>query len=259
MTPPRVSPRLLGTPNFREVGGLPAAGGRRVAHGRLFRSEAVLAPAGADLAALEAHGLSLVCDLRSAPERSAAPNRFWRERGVEILELDIVADIRGQSHLEALVADPGEAGAVELMRLSYRALPQAAAGHLRELFRRIAAGHLPLLVHCTAGKDRTGVVIALLLWALGVEREAIYADDLESGGRGSPAVAEATGELMTRLLGRPLQPAALEALCGARREYLDESFAVIEASHGSPDAFLADVAGLDPALRERVRDQLLEA
>lgn len=251
--------RLAAAPNFRDIGGLPAASGRRVAYGRVFRSEAVLSPGPDDLAVLEAHGVRLVCDLRTAPERAGAPNAFWRARGVELLELDIVADIRGRAHLDAMQADPGEGGAIELMRLTYRALPAAAAEHLRQLFRRIDEGHLPLLVHCTAGKDRTGVVIAMLLAALGAPREAIYADYLESGKRPNPAVSQATRELMSRLLGGPVEEAALQALAGVRPEYLDESFAAVEAAYGSVDGYLLQAAGLDEALRGRVRERLLEA
>jgi protein-tyrosine phosphatase len=247
---------LTCAPNFRDLGGLPARDGRRIAPGRLFRSEALPAPGAVDAAVLDRHGMRLVCDLRSARERGEAPNAFWVDRGVELIELDIAADIRGTAHWDAMVVDPGEAGAVELMRLTYRALPDAAAPHLRRLFDRIDAGDTPLMVHCTAGKDRTGVVVALLLSALGTPREAIYADYLETENRPNPAVVEATRRIMTHGLGRPVEAGALAALCGVRSAYLDESFAAIASGYGSLERYL-EAAGLDAAKARRIQDRLL--
>jgi protein-tyrosine phosphatase len=193
---------LTCAPNFRDLGGLPARDGRRIAPGRLFRSEALPAPGAVDAAVLDRHGMRLVCDLRSARERGEAPNAFWVDRGVELIELDIAADIRGTAHWDAMVVDPGEAGAVELMRLTYRALPDAAAPHLRRLFDRIDAGDTPLMVHCTAGKDRTGVVVALALEAGGVSRQAIVDDYL--------ATAERIDGIIDRLLSSPTYRPELE-------------------------------------------------
>jgi protein-tyrosine phosphatase len=245
-------------PNFRDIGGLRSADGSQVANGRVFRSEAVLAPAEADAARLAAHGIRLVCDLRSEHERACAPNDWWRTQSAELMEFDITADIRGSAHLEAMIADPGEAGALELMRLTYRALPEAAAAHLARLFRRIADDHLPLVVHCTAGKDRTGVVVALLLSALGVPREAIYADYLESNARANQAVVAATRAIMVARLGRPVDEAVIQALCGVRPEYLDQCFAVIDSDYGGIDRYLTHAAGLDLALAGQVRRRLLD-
>jgi protein-tyrosine phosphatase len=245
-------------PNFRDIGGLRTADGSRVASGRVFRSEAVVAPAEADAARLADYGIRLVCDLRSEQERTSAPNDWWRTQGAELMELDITADIRGTAHLDAMIADPGEAGALALMRLTYRALPEAAAGHLARLFRRIADDHLPLVVHCTAGKDRTGVVVAMLLSALGVPREAIYADYLESNARANQEVVAATRAIMVARLGHPVEEAAIQALCGVRRDYLDECFSVIDADYGGVGRYLAEAAGLDSALAAHVRRRLLD-
>lgn len=247
---------LMCAPNFRDIGGLQAAGGR-VACGLVFRSEAVLTPSAEDAQYLDGHGVRLVVDLRGAHERAAAPNHWWRARGAELLEMDISADIRGDAHWQAMRNDPGEAGAMALMRLTYRALPQAAALHLEELFRRTAEGCLPLAVHCTAGKDRTGVVIALLLTALGVPRDEIYADYLKSGARQNPRVVEATRGIMERGLQGKLDEAALQAICGVRTEYLDESFAAIEEEYGSTTRYLREAAGLTEELGAALRRRLL--
>ncbi len=249
--------RLACAPNFRDLGGIPAANGRRIAHGKVFRSDAIIAPVGEDEAVLLGHGIRLVCDLRSLAECSAAPNVWWQASGAELMHLDVAADIRGTAHWQAMQNDPGESGAAALMRLTYRAMPEAAANHLRRLFARIAEGHLPLIIHCAAGKDRTGVVVALLLSALDVPREAIYHDYLESGFRQSPQIVEHTRSIMSASLGRELEQAALQALCGVRAEYLDEAFAAITEKCSSTARFLAEVAGVDAAMQEALRDRLI--
>jgi protein-tyrosine phosphatase len=249
--------RLDCAPNFRDLGGLPAADGRCIAYGKVFRSDAIIAPTREDEASLLGHGIRLVCDLCSHAERSAAPNKWWQASGAEFMELDITADIRGTAHWQAMQNDPGEAGAIALMRLTYRALPEASANHLRGLFARIAEGHLPLIIHCAAGKDRTGVAVAPLLSALDVPRAVIYRDYLESGVRQSPEIVEHTRAIMRAGLGHDIHPAALRALCGVRAEYLDEAFAAMVEAHGSTARFLAEATGLDAAMHETLRAQLL--
>jgi protein-tyrosine phosphatase len=254
---PASATRLACAPNFRDLGGLPAADGRRIAYGKIFRSDAIIAPTRTDEASLLGYGIRLVCDLRSHAERTAAPNAWWQASGVELMELDITADIRGTAHWQAMQEDPGESGAITLMRLAYRALPEASANHMRNLFARIAEGHLPLIIHCAAGKDRTGVAVALLLSALDVPRTVIYRDYLESGLRQRPEIVEHTHAIMRASLGRDVDPASLNALCGVRTEYLDEAFAFMAESHGSAARFLAEATGLDAAMRETLRAQLL--
>ena len=211
----------------------------------------------ADTEYLTTCGVKLVCDLRGGHEIQATPNLFWQKLGVEILELNVNADLRGASRLDLMEDDPSEAAASAMMCHTYRALPRAAAGHLKQLFQRIAAGHLPLLVHCTAGKDRTGVVIALLLAALGTPRDAIYADYLESNAKPSPLVVTSTRVIMDHLLKTPISEEALQALTGVRKEYLEESFAAIDEEFGSIDIYLHQATGLTPHLRRQLRDILL--
>lgn len=244
-------------PNFRDLGGLPAADGRRIRTGLLFRSEAITAPPEKDAAILIAQRVRFVCDLRTEAERAAAPNLWWRQAGANILHADIAADIRGTAHWDAMRAEPGEGGAVMLMRLAYRAMPAATAIHLGRILAAIASRGLPMVIHCTAGKDRTGFVIALLLTMLGVPRDAIYADYLASAGRQNTATIERTSEIMRAGLGFELAPAALAAICSVRADYLDESFAAIAESHGSVDQYFA-AAGLDSARRTRIRNNLLD-
>lgn len=248
---------LACAPNFRDLGGLPAEGEAHIRHGLLFRAEAIVEPAAADRERLDALGVRLVCDLRGKREVAAAASH-WSSSGATVLAMDIVADFRaGEDLLAALRAEPGEAAALRMMLDTYEALPAACAPHLALLFERLAGGDVPLLIHCTAGKDRTGFVVAMLLHALGVEEAAIMGDYLRSADHLGPAVVEATRAVMDAGLGRPVRQAELAAVCGVRPAFLRASHDRIMRDHGSVHAYLRDAARLDSDMRRALRDALL--
>ncbi len=249
---------IASAPNFRDLGGWRGADGRQVRSGLVFRSEALLAPTDTDAALLRAKGIVLVCDLRSDSERVRGPNRFWEEHGVERLALDLIAaipDDRGPWPI--LRAKPDVVGARAAMRAVYAAMPEASAPLLGTLLGRIAAGDLPMLIHCTAGKDRTGFVSAILLLALGVGRVDVLTDYLESRGRWTDRAAEATRAMVHARAGHVPDAAALEAMMGVEEEYLDASLESIARTYGGIEAYLA-AAGLDAPLLGRLRDRLLD-
>lgn len=244
-------------PNLRSVGGLRAIDNRVMREGLVYRSEAVHAPCGADAEALRSLDIRSVFDLRGPGERDAAPNDWWRARGAAIDEVDLVADVRhAGDHWRALVDDPAEGGRA-MMLATYAALPPAVLPHLDRLFTTVAAGRGATLVHCSAGKDRTGIVIALLLAAIGIDRAGIVEDYLESGRRRNPRVVEFTRDLLSARLGAAPSDRTLDALTGVDACYLDASFAVIDERYGSIDRYFVG-AGWNEARRETLREALLD-
>jgi protein-tyrosine phosphatase len=168
--------------NFRDLGGLPAAGGV-LRHHALFRSEGPASFLDDHHAELERLGIRLICDLRAPVEREAAPHRW--PHTARTLHLDLTNDLRSEAAegWAALRDDPSEAGALRAMTLNYAAMPAALHPQLAPLADALLDGGLPVLIHCTAGKDRTGVVTALALADAGVERSAIVADYAASADR----------------------------------------------------------------------------
>jgi protein-tyrosine phosphatase len=255
-----MSLRLATAPNLRDVGGAATRDGRVMRKGLVYRSEAILDPDAADVELLDAASIRLVCDLRGASERKRAPNLWWQRRGVRLIELDILADIRGPADVwDTLRADPTIAGARAIMATIYRELPAAAALHLGVITRHIAAGDLPILIHCTAGKDRTGFLIAALLRMAGATDDAIMADYLASGERLNAVVARATHDLVTDHLGHTIDESALAALTGVDRAYLEISFAEIDTRYGSFDDYIRDAAQIDTATLDAARARLLQS
>lgn len=245
-------------PNFRDLGGHRSRFGGSIREGMLFRAEAIHDPEGEDARRLATFGIRLVGDLRSSREVATAAG-YWRNSAVEVLAMDVVADFRARDDpLRSMREDPGEAGALRMMIDTYEALPAACAPHLATLFRRLAAGDGPLLLHCTAGKDRTGFVVALLLHALGVGTEEIMADYLRSGLCHNRQVLAATRHILAQALGREIDGAVLDIVTAVRPAFLEASLGRITRDHGSVDAYLANAAGLNEAHRKAMLHHLLD-
>lgn len=248
---------LVSAPNFRDFGGAPTLDGGVVQKGLLFRSEALRAPAHEDVALLADANIALVCDLRSDDEREHAPNDWWTSRGISPLALDIIAEMRPEDGPWAVLgADPSATGAITAMQSLYAAMPAAAANSLRAIVERIAAGTLPLLIHCTAGKDRTGFISAMILAMIGVGRAAIFKDYLASSGRRTQAATEATRALIEARGGGLATPEMIDILMGVDGAYLDRSFSTIRDQYGDLSGYLT-FANIHRDLIDRARERLI--
>jgi len=251
---PRVLP-LEGVRNFRDLGGYPTLGGRRVRWRQLFRAASLGSLTSADHATLEALGLRLICDLRSTDERAKEPVRWLGDAPPRLLQRDYPLD------LELLSAALGREdidlpNARAAFRAFYETLPSRFAESYRELFAALRAGEAPVVFNCSAGKDRTGIGAALLLAALDVPREQILEDYLLSNQhyRPGPGAAQAMsgrhGAWLTRL-----RPEILQLMLTVDGSYLEAAFAAIEREHGSVPGFFEVVLGVDrdglAELRER--------
>ena len=224
----------------------------------MFRSAAVLDPAPDEAAQIRQCGIRLVFDLRSTAETQRAPNRFWAGEGIEHHNLDLLAGFPHDQNPWAVLRDnPTQAGSEALMHALYAGMPRAALGHLPRLFDGIAQDGLPVLIHCTAGKDRTGFMVAMVLAALEVEHVAIEADYMASAGRKTAVAREATQQMARSYVGGEICDDAIDGLMGVRPSYLAASFAAIESEFGGIDAYLTTL-GLDPQKRTALKAQLIE-
>jgi len=257
-------PRLLpAAPNFRDIGGLRGADGRVVRRRQVYRSGALDQLLDEDLARLASFGLGLCCDLRTAAERQHSPSRWPPGGAPRLLELEFASDIRalGPELMLALSQAPSADTALRLMLGLYRGMPAACAPLLARLLPELADAPdaLPVVIHCTAGKDRTGFVIAVLLSVLGVAEADVQADYLQSNRSAGELRRNAKVQLLLeQLLGMKPDPHAVQALTGALPDYLDAALGEVRRAHGSVERYLAEACGVDAEARERLRHRLLE-
>jgi hypothetical protein len=205
----------LASLNFRDLGGLPLAGGLRVKTGVLYRGPGPARLGDEHRETLRKLGIRLVCDLRSEPERRDgmhacdAPTRFLR--------LDVPNDFVDETSLglRLLIRRPNVEGARMAMCASYAAMPERIRPHLPTFMDALCAGSVPALVHCTAGKDRTGVLMALLLLFLGVPEGTAFEEYLQSSYDGLAALGDrAPASPIGSLLRATPDPGIIAALRG---------------------------------------------
>ena len=246
--------------NLRDLGGLPAADRRRVVTGRIYRSGSLHEMTDGDRRALEARRITTVVDLRSAWEQRTRPYDWPAGRHVAapLASDDSVAAIYGNfmngTLTEAEMADWWATTGVFDAPAVYPAAVRAVFDALLETPPGEA-----VLFHCTGGKDRAGVVVALVLRALEVTPEAIEADFLRSNDMlATPERLEELAARLNRGLAGPISREALFAISGVRPEWLEEMFARLAARHGSVEAYLDDALGLTGANLAALRERYLE-
>jgi protein-tyrosine phosphatase len=168
---------LRGSGNFRDIGGYPTADGRIVRTGVVFRSGSLDGLSEEDVPVLQLLGVRAVADLRREPERAEVTPPWFAASGIAVTQLPIgtrVAHLRSiaEQMLSGEVADFGPDDMVDI----YSTLLTHYPAEFGEVFRVIAHTEGATVVHCTAGKDRTGVAVALLLSFLGVDDAAVAED-----------------------------------------------------------------------------------
>ncbi|WP_374405307.1 tyrosine-protein phosphatase [Pelagerythrobacter sp.] len=255
----RVIP-LEGVHNFRDYGGYPVAGGGRMKRGHLFRSGQHVGASDADLLRIGELGLRHVIDFRGASERETYPCR----RGDDFCAA--VVAFEGETanlapHVEAADGILTVDGAHRAMERIYRNLPnrEPVLWVMRRYFATLAEADGPSLVHCLAGKDRTGMAVALLHHALGVHPDDAMADFLLTNTAGNIEARVAAGGETIRAKYGAADDDTIRVLMGVDERYLHAMREAVEDAHGSLDAFLADVLGVDDARRDALRLQLVDA
>jgi protein-tyrosine phosphatase len=245
MTP--VTPALLqGASNFRDIGGYLTQNGRRVRHGRVFRSDHLAGLTADDERRLQALGVSHSLDFRGVAEYTATP---YDIAGVQRVALTIEPTVIAR--MQALVAQgivPTTEETVELMRETYRDFVNRNANTFGRFMKHLLAQPTPQVFHCTAGKDRTGFAAALLLSALGVDRATIEHDYLLTNQR---------YKRDTRLEGQG-HPHVMKVLWQVQPEFLHAAFEVVDAQHGGMSDYLHGAIGLSPQEVAELKQMLLE-
>lgn len=253
----RVLPLEQGS-NFRDIGGYPAANGKHVKWGVIFRAGGTPLLTPADLEQVNRLGLREMFDLRSSEERVLAPTRITgiRYSSIGYPMTSLLDESKRASGF-------GDAGAL------YRKFPTLLAPQAREVFMSLLRGDVPIAYNCSAGQDRTGFVTAMILSALGVPRNVIDEDYHLSTTYRHPqyelpkidAAANAANPvamLFARYQSDPnyAQPKPLYG--PEHKSLLSFAFDEIEQRWGSVDGYLSREIGLKPEDIANLRARYLE-
>jgi protein-tyrosine phosphatase len=249
---PRFIP-IEGSLNLRDFGGYATEDGGKVVRGKLFRCgslSGIPEQAHDDFAQLD---IGVICDLRRDDEivQGGAPSMSPFDCRVHI---PIAPG--SSSQLQASFSEPGHSfeNRIEFMKKITREIARDHVESYTKLFRELVTVNNGFLLHCSAGKDRTGFGAAMIQAALGVSEEDIFADYLLTN--------EAT-ELLQRMMpgfqnkyGDKVDYESLQVIAGVRREYLRAALDEIIDLHGSINGYL-DLVGMDQIARQALRRKLV--
>ena len=242
---------LNGPVNFRDLGGYRGLDGRPVRWGKVFRADALVLDDD-DVQEFAGLGIRTVYDLRSDTERSTVPNRLPERDAPAIVVLPLVSEDPDDNPVQRLDFTDGE-GFLEQLYLHI--LERSAPNFGRILTGLSDQDRLPAVFHCAAGKDRTGLVAAVLLSVLGVPVEDIL-DDYELTGR--YRTTEHVQASMARLgENTDLAPEVVAGILRVPRWAMQSALSQLQQRYGGIDGYLTGPAGTAPEVPGRLRDLLL--
>lgn len=237
---------LQGASNFRDLGGYPTADGRLTRWRQIFRSNHLGLLTESDVEVVRSLGVRSAFDFRGIEERTGGICGV-REIAVHSLPIEptVVAALRAQLANGTLTAPV----ALEIMRDSYRNYVRHNSHSFRSLFAHLLEDHAPLVIHCTAGKDRTGFASALILHALGVS-DAIIAEDYLLTNRFYRRDAAAATDLPDDVR---------DAIGSVEASYLDAGFEAVRAEYGDLESYLRDGLRIGTPERTALKARYLQA
>lgn len=251
--------KLDGVHNFRDYGGYGTADGAAVKRGLLWRSAQHGDASDADLDAIHALGVTTVIDLRGPSERTAKPCRRHEDFAAEVLaHPDETAGLALHTEAADGVVTADEARAAMIRLYDGIAFRPNLVPMLRAYFDVLERASGPSLVHCVAGKDRTGWAVAMAQHALGIPRDAIMEDYLLTNTAGNIEARIAAGATQIREKHGAISDDTIRALMGVDADYLNAAFRAAEERHGDLDRYLEEVLGVDAPRREALRAHYLE-
>jgi protein-tyrosine phosphatase len=257
-----VAERLLpleGAHNFRDLGGYPTRDGRRVRWGQIYRSDHLGDLTDDDLAYLEGLGIRTVCDFRGAAERASDPDRLGAS-GLPRSVNPAISDERfavDELQSRILSGDLGDLDFATLLVEGNRAFARDYTEEYStylELFENEA--NLPIVFHCTAGKDRAGFAAFLILTVLGVPEQTAIRDYLLTQPYTQSHI-ESTLRMIRFVSLFRTDSERLRPLMGVEPAFIQAGIDAAVQDHGSLDAYLENALGFGPERRDRLRARLL--
>jgi protein-tyrosine phosphatase len=249
---------MQGTPNFRDFGGYPAAGGRRVKWGFLFRSGQLSSLSDQDVDLLGSLNIDLVCDFRRLEEQQGEPSRLPRGKPPRVASLPIIpgSNARFFEEAGAAVADGRQAMFDFMLEINRDFVEDQTATYARMFREILELENARFVVHCAAGKDRTGFAAAIILLALGVSREWVMRDYMLTGQFFQPH--REIDRLQRKYDMAHMDASSILPMLEVREDYLARALGAIDQNFPSVEAYLADALEVGPDELALLRERYLE-
>ena len=251
---------FAGGTNFRELGGYDGDEGKHVKWGQIWRGIPTGKLTGeADRTRLDALGLRLILDLRSVEEAKKEPD--YVPDGARLVQICALCAEDGHEiafapgDIDRLMASAPEG--YDVPRVMYRRMLTGNKA-FKELFRALEAGETPILFHCSAGKDRTGVAAMLILLALGASDETICADYAQTNVCRRAEIEAVMQEHADEIAADPSCRNHYYRMAGVSPEAAPFVLDTIRSQFGSAENYLEAEYGLTPARLMRLRRMYLE-
>lgn len=245
---------LDGAVNFRDIGGYLTKSGKRVLSGKVFRSDELSDLSDTDLSTLKHLGLRLIFDLRNKREVKKKSDRIPSDAPFDYKHTPIYAKEPKSEYLPAILFKRHKLGDVLASRYLYMIEKRA------EIFGKILSyfadpNNFPIVYHCNAGKDRTGIITAFILSLLGVSEETIIADYSLSNLGYEHYFGEFVEDQRHSAMG--VRDEEFQGLFIVKPDWMQNLLAYLHEKYGSVEKYLIDKAKMDPFTIERIRTNLL--
>lgn len=246
-----------GANNFRELGGYPLPGGRRVRHGMIYRSDHLGKLSPGDQQLMNELGIRTVIDLRRREERDSNPDRLSAD--IQQIWLPVAAEGADIVKLRRSLEDGSMTaeGARQHLLAANREFVRDFSDVFRDFTQHLLDDrHFPLVFHCTAGKDRAGFCAAITLLCLGADLDTVFHDYLATNHCTANYINGMVEVLQDR--GSRTSPEALRALMQVETQFLQMAFDTAIDMHGSLERYLVRALDMTSAKQEALRSRLVE-
>lgn len=238
---------MKGTPNFRDFDGYDTVDGRQVKWGYLFRSGQMARLRDLDLNLFADLQLDLVCDFRRESEQQSEPSRMPEGAKTQVVAVSITPGSFGNS----IDSISSVKDMFEFMVAINRGFALEQQAQYSSMFKHmLSTGEGRTLVHCTAGKDRTGFGAAIILLALGVPREQVMEDYLLTAEYFN---LEKEIDRIAKRYDLGANPNAVRPMLEVHPEYLQAALDAIDDNYPSIEAYLEQHLGLDSESLEKLK------
>ncbi len=247
---------LQGAVNFRDLGGYATTAGKRLKWGRVFRSDHLSGLTNRDLTFLKGMRIRSVCDFRTSAEAQRRPDRFPDDNFCQYFHLPI-------DHLRfdpTTIFQKLKAGDTswltrEFLIEGYILNIEKSAPVWGGVFRRLAdPGQLPLVFHCTGGKDRTGTCAALILLSLGISEKTVIFDH----GLSNIYIRDVVNGIYAKFDSAGIDPKKIAPYFSAPRYCIEAMLDHLRETYGSAVDYLKSKAGVTEQMLKKIRGHLLE-